>query len=346
MSHGTRRAAAIAVGATASILVFVSGAVAAVVGTEHVPTRDIPSVAPSVVPVAMPQITASTVAATPVVFTVAASRPVPAVRLLPSADGISAVALTAYRRAAASQASCAIPWQLVAAIGYIESDDGQIGGNALDAQGNETSPVEGIPLDGSGGVARILDGKGKPVRAEGPLQFIPSTWALWGADGNGDGVQDPQNIFDASTAAARYLCSSGGKLAAAANQPAAIRLYNDSPIYVKNVMNVERAYVAGLSAATVTLIPMPTCPGGKAKPGQPATPGCPAAPKKKAKHAKHAKHKTAHPAVTVVATRRSPAPVAPKPSSSPQPTATRTPTPTPTPVSTPVPPASTPTPTP
>ena len=44
------------------------------------------------------------------------------------------------------------------------------------------------------------------------MQFIPSTWALYGADGNGDGVADPFNIFDAAAAAAHYLCRAGGNL--------------------------------------------------------------------------------------------------------------------------------------
>jgi hypothetical protein len=197
-------------------------------------------------------------------------RPAPHVALIPSADGISSVALTAYERAAQREqkvnASCRIPWQLVAAIGYIESDDGQFGADHLLKSGKEAAPLLGIPLDGSPGVALILDAHGHYARAEGPMQFIPSTWSTWQADGNGDRKMDPQNIFDASAAAADYLCSGTGDLSSLPNQPAAITHYNDSPIYVKNVMNVEHAYVVGLPAPTVKLIPMPTtptCPKGK-----------------------------------------------------------------------------------
>ena len=32
------------------------------------------------------------------------------------------------------------------------------------------------------------------------MQFIPSTWAGWGVDGNGDGIADPFNIYDAAAA--------------------------------------------------------------------------------------------------------------------------------------------------
>ena len=40
----------------------------------------------------------------------------------------------------------------------------------------------------------------------------PATWRIWGADGNGDGVADPQNIEDAALAAAGYLCAGGRDL--------------------------------------------------------------------------------------------------------------------------------------
>ena len=47
------------------------------------------------------------------------------------------------------------------------------------------------------------------ARAMGPMQFLPGTWARYASDGDGDGKADPQNLFDATLAAARYLCSGG-----------------------------------------------------------------------------------------------------------------------------------------
>ncbi len=38
------------------------------------------------------------------------------------------------------------------------------------------------------------------------MQFLPGTWATYGADGNGDGVRDPQQIDDAALASAGHLC--------------------------------------------------------------------------------------------------------------------------------------------
>ena len=39
------------------------------------------------------------------------------------------------------------------------------------------------------------------------MQFLPGTWSRYASNGNGDGKADVQNVFDASLAAARYLCS-------------------------------------------------------------------------------------------------------------------------------------------
>src|SRR3546814_20580862 len=53
------------------------------------------------------------------------------------------------------------------------------------------------------------DGDARWDRAVGPMQFIPGTWKSFGVDGSGDGLADPNNVFDAATAAARYLCHGG-----------------------------------------------------------------------------------------------------------------------------------------
>lgn len=45
---------------------------------------------------------------------------------------------------------------------------------------------------------------------QGPLQFMPGTWALYGVDGNGDGVSDINNAVDAIFGAANYLAAHGG----------------------------------------------------------------------------------------------------------------------------------------
>lgn len=46
--------------------------------------------------------------------------------------------------------------------------------------------------------------------AQGPMQFMPSTWTLYGVDGNGDGNVDINNAVDAIHGAANYISKHGG----------------------------------------------------------------------------------------------------------------------------------------
>jgi hypothetical protein len=70
------------------------------------------------------------------------------------------------------------------------------------------------------------------AEAEGWMQFLPSSWEAFGVDGNGDGVKDPYNPWDAIFAAARLLRYSG----APENWHDAIFSYNHADWYVENVL--------------------------------------------------------------------------------------------------------------
>jgi hypothetical protein len=94
-----------------------------------------------------------------------------------------------------------IPWQVLAAINEVETDYGR-----------------DLSVSSAG--------------AEGWMQFLPSSWARYGVDANGDGYEDPYTPADAVFAAARYLAAAGG----AANIRAAIYSYNHSQAYVDSVM--------------------------------------------------------------------------------------------------------------
>lgn len=72
--------------------------------------------------------------------------------------------------------------------------------------------------------------------------------AIYGVDGNGDGRASPHNIYDAATAAGRYLCSGGMDLANRDRRYAAVFRYNHSDSYVSEVLAWADAYAHGGSA--------------------------------------------------------------------------------------------------
>ncbi len=94
-----------------------------------------------------------------------------------------------------------VPWQVLAAINEVETDYGR-----------------DLSVSSAG--------------AEGWMQFLPSSWATYGVDANGDGYKDPYNPADAIFAAARYLRAAG----AATDLRGAIFSYNHSQAYVESVM--------------------------------------------------------------------------------------------------------------
>ena len=100
-----------------------------------------------------------------------------------------------------------VPWQVLAAINKIESNNG-----------TNLGPSSAGAL--------------------GWMQFMPNTWAYYGVDANGDGLADPNNPLDAITSAARYLAASG----AASNLPRAIFAYNHAWWYVDEVLALARSY--------------------------------------------------------------------------------------------------------
>ncbi|WP_418953017.1 lytic transglycosylase domain-containing protein [Streptomyces katrae] len=233
-------------------------------------------------------------------------------------QGIPATVLAAYRqaekKAGESDPGCGLRWQLLAAIGKVES--GQAGGGRVDAAGTTLRPILGPVLDGNG-FANIrdtdggaYDGDARYDRAVGPMQFIPSTWAAWGQDADGDGRRNPNNVYDASLAAARYLCAGARDLRLPADLDRAVLSYNQSAEYLRTVKSWFTYYLKGTHE-------VPDGTGAK-----------PPVPKP-----------TPSPTPTPTPT--------PSPTPSPTPTPTPSPTPTPTPTPKPTPkPTSTPTPSP
>ncbi|MEV5381394.1 lytic transglycosylase domain-containing protein [Streptomyces sp. NPDC052721] len=167
--------------------------------------------------------------------------------------GIPATVLDAYKKAEAELRSakpgCNLPWQLLAAIGKVES--GHARGGRVGADGTTVGRILGPQLDGNG-FALIpdtddgaYDGNSTYDQAVGPMQFIPSTWAWAGRDGNGDGKKDPNNVYDAALAAGHYLCRNGWDMSTESGLHSAILSYNNSQDYLNLVLNWLEYYRKG-----------------------------------------------------------------------------------------------------
>ncbi len=106
-----------------------------------------------------------------------------------------------------------LSWTVLAAIGQIESADGQNMGPST-------------------------------AGALGPMQFLPSTWAEAGIDGFGDtGAPDIWNPYDAVPSAARMLCADGAA-SGGAGLRGAIFGYNHADWYVDEVLTLAAEYAA------------------------------------------------------------------------------------------------------
>jgi hypothetical protein len=103
-----------------------------------------------------------------------------------------------------------LSWTVLAAIGQVES-----------AHGKHLGPSSAGAL--------------------GPMQFLPSTWAAYGVDGDGDGAADIMNPFDAVPGAANYLCRSGAQKGEQGLYNA-IFAYNHADWYVRKVLGIAAQY--------------------------------------------------------------------------------------------------------
>jgi cell wall-associated NlpC family hydrolase len=131
--------------------------------------------------------------------------------------------LALYQQAAATCSG--LPWTILAAIGTVESDNGQ-------------STLPGVQ---SGANA---------AGAEGPMQFEPATFAAYDAPVPPGGVTPPSpyDPTDAVYAAARLLCANGG--AGGADLSGAVYDYNHSTSYVQQVLALAQTYASSSPVTT------------------------------------------------------------------------------------------------
>jgi cell wall-associated NlpC family hydrolase len=123
--------------------------------------------------------------------------------------------LTLYQAAAITCPG--LPWTIVAAIGTVESDNGQ-------------STLPGVHSGANS------------AGAEGPMQFEPATFAEYDEPVPPGGAvpPSPYDPTDAVYAAARLLCANGG--AGGADLSGAVYDYNHSSAYVAQVLALAQTY--------------------------------------------------------------------------------------------------------
>lgn len=171
-------------------------------------------------------------------------------RRMATRAGIPEVALRAYARAELmAPRGCGLGWTTLAGIGWVESQHGTLGGRTVSVDGHPSSPILGPALDGVSFAAipatpesTRLHGDPSWDHAMGPMQFIPSTWATWRSDGDGDGTRDPHDLDDAAFAAARYLCAGGQNLATGNGWTGSVLSYNHERVYLDAVHAAASAY--------------------------------------------------------------------------------------------------------
>jgi cell wall-associated NlpC family hydrolase len=126
----------------------------------------------------------------------------------------------------AAAATCpGLPWQVLAGVGTVESDNG-------------ASSAPGVHSGAN------------PAGAEGPMQFEPATFAAYDrpVPPGGADPPSPYDPADAVYAAARMLCANGGL--DGTDIPGAIFAYNHDPAYVARVLAEASRF--GMDGATGT----------------------------------------------------------------------------------------------
>jgi hypothetical protein len=143
-------------------------------------------------------------------------------------DGVSALAqreippayLRLYQEAAQRYG---LDWAILAGIGKVECDHGRDPDPSCTREGTVNSAGAG-----------------------GPMQFIASTWARYGVDGDGNGSIDRWDPADAICSAANYLRASG----APGDYRQALLAYNHADWYVAEVESWAARYRGPTTAQT------------------------------------------------------------------------------------------------
>lgn len=152
--------------------------------------------------------------------------------------GIPAEYLRLYQ--AAGQ-RCGIPWNLLAAIGKIESDHGRDPGSGVRSGANWAGAAGPMQIGVGGAAGNNLGGT--------PRHPATHRTGGVGVDGDGDGWADVHDPADAIPAAARYLLDHG----APGNLSRAVFAYNPDSGYVRRVMAQAARYATRTTTPATTI---------------------------------------------------------------------------------------------
>jgi hypothetical protein len=128
-------------------------------------------------------------------------------------------------------------------VPFTAAQDGPMSFAALQSIWQAAGSTYGIPWEVLAAINKVETNFGQNLGpssagAVGWMQFMPSTWARWGEDANGDGIADPDNPTDAIFSAARYLAACGGQF----DISAAVYCYNHADWYVNDVLGLAAQY--------------------------------------------------------------------------------------------------------
>jgi membrane-bound lytic murein transglycosylase B len=101
-----------------------------------------------------------------------------------------------------------VPWQITAAVHYVET--GQRGDTLISSYAG----------------------------AQGPMQFMPSTFQAYAQDGDSNGTSDISDVDDAIYTAAKYMASNGASSGKVEN---ALFRYNHDYSYVQHVLSIAKS---------------------------------------------------------------------------------------------------------
>jgi peptidoglycan DL-endopeptidase CwlO len=150
----------------------------------------------------------------------------------------------------AAQTCPGLPWPVLAGIGKVESDHGR-------------SPLPGVRSGANS------------AGAEGPMQFLPATFARFAVNADPGRLLTPYDPADAIYTAARMLCADGARGGTGSGIQQAIFAYNHAAWYVTDVLAWAFRYASQASTGSITTavtfaeaqVGKPYCWGGQG-------PGC------------------------------------------------------------------------